>query len=429
MGKSHLYLHNRRCKDGTHIVYLYAPMDVGAPARITTGRKVLKSRWHPDGYITGSARSTKRENLILQGKVSLANMIIQDYELRGIELRKDIFEKEFKNPISREDFTSYLEQEVLGDFDQGHFGMGVRNMKLRTVRKLREYKDPIKFADFSREFLVDFDRWHALKLQAKGYDGKAERIRAMKHIKEYLTRAREDKNLKLGDPFKNFKWPKYAVKREFLTEEEVFLLLDFYQDPDEILKRMEQAAKERDLNPWNAKKYASSSGVKRIRQVLQIFLFQCLSGLRYGDTQRLVKSHIHGNHIVFYPEKTVTTSGKMVKILITPVMKSLMNKGSAQLLPRISNTKYNDYIKEACTLAGLDKEITTHIGRHTFATMFSNRGGSILALRDLLGLTKLETVLSYYHVTEAYLDQEMERVFGDFQKERADPEDSPLLST
>lgn len=418
MSTAHLYLNTRKCSDGKYIIYLYAPVDQGQPARISTGKKVEKRRWSESGQVIGTSKEVKRENLILAGYISLANSIIRDYELRGRPLTREAFAKEFRNPGSRDDFIAYMETEINGDFAQGHFGKPVWNMKLRTIRKLRRYQDIIRFSDISRELLVSFDRWHAQDLSKKGYDGKPARARALKHIKEYLGRAIEDKNLDLVNPFKGFRWPKYAVQREFLTEAEVFQLIDFYENKDLIMKRMVEAATERELNPWNAKKYASESGVKRIQKVLQIFLFQCFTGVRYGDTQRLTKKHKHGKHLVFYPEKTASTSGKMVRMLITPAMESLMNKHTVNLLPRISNVKYNKYIKEAVHLAGINKDVSTHIGRHTFATMFAARGGNVLALRDLLGLSKLETVLAYYHVTTRHLDDEMERVFGDMLEKR-----------
>jgi integrase/recombinase XerD len=418
MGTAHLYLNTRKCSDDKYMIYLYAPMDQGQPARISTGKKIEKDRWHPDGHLVGNSKEVKRENLILAGFISLANSIIRDYELRGRPLSREVFAREFRNPGSRDDFIAYMESEISGDFSQGHFGKEVWKMKLRTVRKLKEWREHIRFSDISREMLVSFDRWHAELQRKKGHDGRAARARALKHIKEFLDRAIEDKNLAMVNPFKGFKWPKYGVQREFLTEEEVFQFLDFYEDPELILARMKEEAARRNMNPWNAKKYASPSGVNRIRKVVQIFLFQCFTGLRYGDTQRLTKKHRHGKHLVFYPEKTASTSSKMVRMLITPIMDGLMNEASRNLMPRISNVKYNKYIKEAAQLAGIEKALSTHVARHTFATMFAARGGSVLALRDLLGLSKLETVLAYYHVTTRHLDDEMERVFGEIEKRK-----------
>jgi integrase len=49
-----------------------------------------------------------------------------------------------------------------------------------------------------------------------------------------------------------------------------------------------------------------------------------------------------------------------------PMMKMV---DSAKLLPIYSNQKYNNYLKEVADLCGIEKNLTTHVARHTFATL------------------------------------------------------------
>lgn len=411
---SSLFLYHQPKKDGTYTIYIYAPLDQGPPAKLSTGKAVAPEKWDPQQQrILGSSNQIKRENLILSGMLSLADMIITDYELRGQPLNRDIFKTEFQNPGSRECFLQYYHREIEGDFVQGLFGMATLVMKRRTGRKMKEFwAGTLPFGAIDKEKIVAFDRWHAQRLKAKGYSGERERAKALKHIKEYMNRARE--NRKFSYPFHNFKYPRERNSITFLTEQEVRKMILFYESPDLIMQRMIQLARVRGMFEWNIEQYASPSGVARMQKVMKLFLFQCFTGCRYGDTQNFTKRNIRNGFLEWIPEKTAETSGKQVKMKITPMIQKIILGHDRQLLPSLSNVNYNKYLKEVADLLEIDKRLTTHVGRHTFATLFLSRGGSIVALKELMGVTKLKTVMVYFHSAESFLESEMLKVFGSF---------------
>lgn len=63
-----------------------------------------------------------------------------------------------------------------------------------------------------------------------------------------------------------------------------------------------------------------------------------------------------------------------------------------KLLPVISNQKMNDYLSEIAALCGIDKHITFHLARHTFATEICiTQGVPIESVSKMLGHTNIKT--------------------------------------
>jgi site-specific recombinase XerD len=85
---------------------------------------------------------------------------------------------------------------------------------------------------------------------------------------------------------------------------------------------------------------------------------------------------------------------------------------SNTLFPRISNQKMNAYLKEIAPLAGIQKNLTFHMARHTFATTVTlTNGVPIETISKMLGHTRLATTQIYAKVVErkVYDDMQMLR--------------------
>ena len=149
------------------------------------------------------------------------------------------------------------------------------------------------------------------------------------------------------DPFVNYKSKVKEVVREFLNDEEI----------------------ERIIN----KKFA----FERLALVRDIFVFSCFTGLAYIDVKQLTESNmslgIDGNKWIFTTrQKTETLS----KIPLLPLAQEIIDKyrnhpasnNENRLLPILSNQKINAYLKEIADVCGINKDLTFHIARHTFAT-------------------------------------------------------------
>ncbi len=164
---------------------------------------------------------------------------------------------------------------------------------------------------------------------------------------------------------------------------------------------------------------------ERLEKVKDCFIFSCYTGLSYIDVKELTLSQItrgiDGNYWVFTKrEKTNET----VKVPLLPKALDIINKymdiskntNSKTLLPLCSNQKTNSYLKEIAKDCGINKNITFHVARHTFATtvMLSN-GVPIETVSKLLGHTKLSTTQIYARVIESKISEDIQNLLKRFE--------------
>jgi len=84
-----------------------------------------------------------------------------------------------------------------------------------------------------------------------------------------------------------------------------------------------------------------------------------------------------------------------------------------QLLPVLSNQKVNSYLKEIADLCGINKNVTFHLARHTFATTTTlSKGVPIETVSKMLGHTNIRTTQIYARITNEKISQDMELLAG-----------------
>jgi site-specific recombinase XerD len=90
-------------------------------------------------------------------------------------------------------------------------------------------------------------------------------------------------------------------------------------------------------------------------------------------------------------------------------MYSELNHKEGCLLPVLSNQKMNDNLKVIQEVAKINKSLTTHLARHTFATTITlGNGVPIETVSRMLGHTKLSTTQIYAKVLDNKIEQDME---------------------
>lgn len=210
--------------------------------------------------------------------------------------------------------------------------------------------------------------------------------KCMKFFKQVINKAIRA-GLITVDPFNGYKISVQRVDRGFLSE-------------DDLKKMME-------------KEFAS----KRLEQVRDIFVFACFSGLAYIDLANLRVDNIQKMFdgrlwIVTHRQKTNT---KVTVPLLPPAIKILKKyEGKyldGQLLPIINNQKLNCYLKEIADICGIEKNLTFHLARHTFATtMTLGKGVPIESVSKILGHTNIQTTQIYARITNEKISHDMENL-------------------
>ncbi len=150
--------------------------------------------------------------------------------------------------------------------------------------------------------------------------------------------------------------------------------------------------------------------IERLERVRDLFLFSCYTGIAYVDIVKLSKNNIvigiDGYSWIFTNRQKTKAP---VKIPILPKAQALLNKYKNHSMTRISNTlfpvitneKVNLYLKEIAILCGLQKNLTFHMARHTFATTVTlSNGVPIETVSKILGHSKIASTQIYARVVE-----------------------------
>lgn len=124
-----------------------------------------------------------------------------------------------------------------------------------------------------------------------------------------------------------------------------------------------------------------------------LFLFQCYTGLACSDLASFNYDsceEIGGK--MFYHAKRTKTDTDFVFQLLNPALEILQKYDFK--LPKMSNQRYNDYLKAIGQMVGVDR-LHTHMGRATAATLFLSKGMPINIVARVLGHTTLRQTTRY----------------------------------
>ncbi|MDQ7917200.1 site-specific integrase [Mesonia sp. MT50] len=140
----------------------------------------------------------------------------------------------------------------------------------------------------------------------------------------------------------------------------------------------------------------------RLSQIRDMFIFCCYTGLAYAEMSNLSKEHITLGFdgfkwIEMYRKKT----SSYISIPLLPksanIIVKYINVKSNYILPRISNQRFNSYLKEIALIVGIEKRLTHHIARKTFATtvlLYNDVPMEIVS--ELLGHSKITITQEHY---------------------------------
>jgi site-specific recombinase XerD len=212
---------------------------------------------------------------------------------------------------------------------------------------------------------------------------------SLKFLQRFRTILYFAKNsgLSFNDPFGSFRFRYDKVNRGYLDQDELDIIY--------------------------TKKFSSA----RLSQVRDIFIFSCYTGLAYVDIFELTEDKIRkafDGHLWIMTKRQKTDVNTNVRLLDIPLTILERYKGkqkNGKVLPVISNQKTNDYLEEIADICGIDKKITFHLARHTFAsTVALGNDVPMESIQSMLGHADIKTTQIYAHVIDRKLSRDMDKM-------------------
>lgn len=335
---------------------------------IGTGVKVYSDQWDDKRKVTA-----RPDSLDLNMKLDLMMSNILEY-VNSLIRRKVPFDFEsldvfLKNSSESDSFIDFIVRRTDERKDRAE---GTIKHYRTLVKVLEDFGRINYFHDLTRSNITMFDDY----LRSKGIKDTTV-YGYHKNMKAYINEA-----IRFGiiseNPYVGLKINRgKSDKRKYLTYEE--------------MRRMERCR-------------ITDPSVNRVRD---LFLFQCYTGLAYSDLYKFdFASDVErrGNKFII-ADRRVKTNEDYFIVLLSPAM-DILKKYDFDL-PVISNQKYNDYLKVAASFAKIDKNLTTHCARHTFAVFALNNGVPMEVVSKMLGHTNIKTTQIYAKV----LNTEVEKGF------------------
>lgn len=186
------------------------------------------------------------------------------------------------------------------------------------------------------------------------------------------------------------------------------------------------------LNEYELEKIEHVELPDHLARTRDAFLFQCWTGLRYNDLRRITNANIIERDgyraLQFIPEKSVSRKigkTKTVEVPILPKAVTILATYSKdyKLLPVLSNQKMNDNLKDIARIAGISHQtetlvqqkgqlvvkavpkwslVTTHIARHTYATLSLVKGVPLEVVSKALGHSRIQTTMIYAKIANEW---------------------------
>ncbi|MEI9808571.1 MAG: site-specific integrase [Bacteroidota bacterium] len=372
-------------------VYLRVTIN-GERFEVSAQRYVEPTKWSQK---TGKAKGNSEEARSLNTHLDVLKNKVYDYQQEILQSGK-LFTKETLRLkwYGLNERTYSLVEVFKNHNDQLEALIGKSNSKA-TFGKYRTTLDhtiaflqwkfqrsDIEISNITYSFITDFEFW-LKSVQNCNHNTTIKYISNLRKIINVCIR----NGWLIKDPFIGFKMTKKEVVREILSEDELQTI---------ITKEIKNS---------------------RISQVRDIFVFSCFTGLAYIDAKRLKRSEIiigiDGERWI-YTRRKKTDSPTRIPLL--PPVLEIMEKYKEDpqcinqdcLLPLPSNAKLNAYLKEVADICGINKYLTFHIARHTFATTVTlNNGVPIETVSKMLGHKSIKITQVYAKILDKKVSEDM----------------------
>ncbi len=324
--------------------------------------------------ITAESKFINTEISLIKNKLNQAFLYLQ---VQGLEFDVNDIYRQYKGESTQkqvgivEFYTLYMQrlEKMIGkDFKESTWGKFNEILPaLKDYIYFQYKKRDIKLVDLDYNFIENFDYY--MKVEKK--NSQITINKKIQRLKKVVKLARKQKLIDFN-PFEEHKVKQAKTQILFLTK-------------DELEK----------LKNWKPKS-------ETIEKVLDCYIFCCYTGLGYREMFSLKKSDLKTDDegvVWIYKQREKTERYFSIPLIFTEPVGILEKYETEEdfLLPRVSNQYFNRILKEIADLLGINKKLTHHTARKTFATtVLLNNNIPIETVSKLLGHSKISTTLSYY---------------------------------
>ena len=390
----------KKNSEGLAPIYLRVTID-GERVEISTKRSVEEKKWNKVAQkAIGNSEEARSLNQFLK---TLEQQAYNAYR-ELIEEKKQLTALNLKNRLLKISETPFMLVEIFKEHNKQMAALVNKQYAPNTLRRyvtvLRILQEFLQWKYQVRDFNIkDID--HSFITSLDFY------LRSVRNCNNNST-CKYIRNFKkiilscvahgwLGkDPFLNYKAKLEDVERDFLSEE--------------------------DLETMATKEFI----IPRLIEVRDVFLFCCYTGLSYADVKSLkyteIRSGIDGHKWIF-TNREKTDEASKIPLLPVPIelIKKYKNHPTCEnkglVLPVMSNQKMNAYLQEIKELCGINKQLTCHIARHTFATTVTlSNGVPMETVSKMLGHKSVRTTQIYAKVIDKKVSADMNMLRDKLEK-------------
>lgn len=367
-------------------------------------------------------------NEFLNEELVRAQNIIYDLSKRKKPLTAETFRRAFKKSNVDQSLYEYCHEHWTVNRDSSLSEETIKSY-MSIIGKLNEYRPGIRMEEIDFKFLNQYANWMRKPVK-EGGKGNGERTinNNMKIIRTAMMLAiKNDDFLPEHYPFRDYKVGETETElttRDFLEPEEILqleqLLSKYYPPSKSVFEVSKEEWKERAakgiLNPGECK-------------TLRYFLFACYCGLRYKDMFLLnVQEHIKAKWVqnsltkerryrYYIDVQAMHKTGRMLIVPLIDKATALLDlKVQGAAFPVMSNQKTNLHLKHIAKMAKIEKKLSFHVARHTFATTCFTYGIPAEVGQKLLGHKSEKFIKIYTHLTQNRLFHEMDKVDRGFNE-------------
>lgn len=354
---------------------------------MTTGIKCFPSQWSQD-----------KESVVNSTDAVHCNQVLLEMKKKAMKVIADMVDEGFVDLFAIPDLIrkpSSVGMSFIRYVQERSVKRNVSNDTRKHYRSflsiLTNFGKIVSFSDISEKTIRDFDEWlHAYTWKARDRYG-----RMTEHRYSQSTIGGIHKRMKIfiGDAVVDglLKENPYQSRRIRIDRGET--RIDRYLTTEEF-ERIKTAKM-----PTGA-----------IAEARDMFVFQCLTGLAYSDLMEFdfSKVKLDGEYKVYSARRKKT--GAEFTFVLVPEAVEILERYDYQL-PTISNQKYNIKLKIVADAAGVETELTSHVGRRTAGYIWLNGGIPMEVVAKCLGHTSVRTTEKAY---ARILDKTVVAAFTDF---------------